>query len=39
MDFYVALQIAMRARNDARLIHCEEMIATLPDRSLASINL
>jgi hypothetical protein len=36
MDFYVALQTAMRARNDARLVHADEMIATPPDRSFAS---
>jgi DNA-binding Lrp family transcriptional regulator len=36
MDFYVALQTAMRARNDARVIHSDEMIATLPDRSFAA---
>jgi DNA-binding Lrp family transcriptional regulator len=39
MDFYVALQIAMRDHNDARLVHADEMIATLPDRSSASFNL
>jgi DNA-binding Lrp family transcriptional regulator len=39
MDFYVALQTAMRTRNDARLVHGDEMIATLPDRSFASLNL
>jgi DNA-binding Lrp family transcriptional regulator len=39
MDFYVALQTAMRDRNDARLVHGDEMIATLPDRSFASLNL
>jgi hypothetical protein len=39
MDFYVALQIAMHARNDAHLVHCQEMIATLPDRSFASLTL
>jgi DNA-binding Lrp family transcriptional regulator len=36
MDFHVALQTAMRARNDARLVHGDEMIATLPDRSFAA---
>jgi Replication-relaxation len=39
MDFYVALQTALRARNDARLVHGEEMIATLPDRSFAALTL
>jgi DNA-binding Lrp family transcriptional regulator len=39
MDFYIALQTAMRARNDARLIHGDEMIGTLPDRSFASLKL
>jgi DNA-binding Lrp family transcriptional regulator len=38
MDFYVALQTAMRDHNDARLVHGDEMIATLPDRSFASLN-
>jgi DNA-binding Lrp family transcriptional regulator len=33
MDFYVALQTAMRDRSDARLVHGDEMIATLPDRA------
>jgi hypothetical protein len=31
--------MAMRARNDARLVHGDEMIATLSDRSFASLAL
>jgi hypothetical protein len=36
MDFYVALQTAMRDRHDPRLVHGDEMIATIPDRSFAA---
>jgi DNA-binding Lrp family transcriptional regulator len=39
MDFYVALQIAMRDRNDMRLVHGDEMIATLADRAFVPFNL
>jgi DNA-binding Lrp family transcriptional regulator len=39
MDFYVALQTAMRARKDTHLVHGDEMIATLPNRSFAPLTL
>jgi DNA-binding Lrp family transcriptional regulator len=38
-DFYVALQTAMRARKDAHLVHGDEMITTLRDRSFAPLTL
>lgn len=33
IDFYVALQCAMRDRADVRLIHPDELVATFPDQS------
>lgn len=36
VDFYVALQCAMRDRNDARLVHPDELVAAFPDQSFAA---
>jgi hypothetical protein len=38
MDFYVALQLAVRHRSDVRLIHAEEMVSSFPDHSFAERN-
>ena len=38
MDFYVALQLAAARRDDIRLIHPDEMVATFPDQSFAAGN-
>jgi len=38
MDFYVALQLAAQSRDDVRLIHPDEMVATFPDQSFAEHN-
>src|SRR5256885_512518 len=36
MDFYVALQCALRDRIDVRLIHPDELVAAFPDQSFNS---
>jgi Replication-relaxation len=33
VDFYVALQLAVRGRGDVRLIHSDELIAAFPDQT------
>lgn len=38
MDFYVALQRATRERNDIRLIHPAEMVASFPDQTFSERN-
>jgi DNA-binding Lrp family transcriptional regulator len=36
MDFYVALQCAVRDRADIRLVHPDELVAAFPDQSFSS---
>jgi hypothetical protein len=36
MDFYVALQVATRKREDVALIHPHELVATFPEPSIAA---
>ncbi len=36
MDFYVALQCATRSRSDVRLMHPEEVVAAIPDQTVAA---
>ncbi len=38
MDFYVAMQCAAGKRDDVRLIHPDEMVATFPDQSFSERN-
>jgi Replication-relaxation len=38
MDFYIALQCAMRDRVDACLIHPDELVAAFPDQSFSPSN-
>src|SRR5262249_39970954 len=39
MDFYVALERAVRARGDVQLIHPAELVAAFPDQSFSAHNL
>jgi DNA-binding Lrp family transcriptional regulator len=36
VDFYIALQYAVRRRGDLRLIHPDEMVATFPDQTFSA---
>lgn len=38
MDFYVSLQLAVAQRGDLRLIHPDEMAASIPDQSFTARN-
>ncbi len=38
MDFYIALQCAVRNRGDIRLIHPNEIVAAFPDQSFSARN-
>src|SRR5258708_28165153 len=38
MDFYVALECAVRERNDVQLMHPAELVAAFPDQAISASN-